>query len=143
MIREILQDLAALKQGVGELRQFGWTMASAFGLLSAFLYWRHPSATTTVPAVLAAVLFALGAALRPPVLAGIRTLWMGLAFVMGYFMSRVILGVCYYLVITPIGLITRAAGKDLLNTKIDKDAPTHWIIRSPAAEDPARWERQF
>lgn len=142
MIREILQDLAALKQGAGEVRKFGWTMAGAFALLSAFLYWRHPSAAAPILAAVA-VVFALGAAIRPSALAGVRIVWMGLAFVMGYFMSRIILGVCYYLVLTPIGLITRAAGKDFLTQKIDKSAATHWNIRPPAAEGPARWERQF
>lgn len=142
MIREILQDLAALKQGADELRKFGWTMAVAFGLLAGFLYWRHPSIAAPVIAGVAAV-FAVGAAIRPSALAGIRTAWMGIAFVMGFFMSRIILGVCFYLVLTPIGLITRAGGKDFLTQKIDKNASTHWNIRPPAPEGPDRWERQF
>ncbi|MCG3175929.1 MAG: hypothetical protein MOGMAGMI_00866 [Candidatus Omnitrophica bacterium] len=142
MIREILQDLAALKSGRKELREFAWTMAIASGLLAAWLAWRHPSPAVIVLVALGIVLVSCGT-LRPELLAPVRRVWMGLAFVLGFFMSRMILAVCYYLVITPIGLITRATGKDFLSRKMDPQTSTYWTQRQNAEDAKARLERQF
>jgi len=39
------------------------------------------------------------------------------------------MGVVFFLVVTPIGLIMKIMGKDLLNKKYDKKKRTYWIKR--------------
>jgi len=78
-----------------------------------------------------------------PVFKPIHIGWMKLAFVLGWFMTRVILSVFYYLILTPIGLILRVTGKDLLDKEINRDAKSYWIKREPAVSDKTRWENQF
>lgn len=82
--------------------------------------------------------FAAPAVLRP-----VHKLWMGLAFVLGWFMSRLILSLVYYLVLTPIGLAMRVRGKDFLNKKIDREASTYWIKRPKPEMGKERYERLF
>jgi len=52
---------------------------------------------------------------------------MGLAIAVGFFVSRIILAIIFYLLLTPIGLLSRLFGRDPLNQKIDKGRQTYWI----------------
>ncbi len=69
-------------------------------------------------------------------------LWMGIAFVMGNIMSRVILTIIYYLLITPMGLVRRLFGNDALCLQ-KKAVDTYWKDLRPSPKDAKRYERQF
>jgi hypothetical protein len=49
----------------------------------------------------------------------------------------------FFTTVTPIALIMRAMGKDPLRLRLDPDAPTYWIERSPPGPEPATMPRQF
>ena len=66
--------------------------------------------------------------------------WMGVSFVLGNIMSRVIFGLFYYLMITPFGLAMRVMGRDKLRLR-KQDADTYW--NDMANTTPGRYERQF
>lgn len=68
--------------------------------------------------------------------------WMFAALPIGWTISHILLGLVYFLVFTPIGLIMRALGKDPMNRRFDPQAPTYWI-RRPAPAEPSRYFRQF
>lgn len=68
--------------------------------------------------------------------------WMLAAFPIGWVMSHVLLGIVYYGVVTPIGLILRLRGRDSLQLKPRADVSTYWIVR-PKTSDPSRYFRQF
>ena len=69
--------------------------------------------------------------------------WMSVAFVLGFVMAHVILAVLFYLVITPIGLLAKLAGKDFLSLKLDRAAKSYWIPREKKPKSAADYERQF
>ncbi|MDC1067768.1 SxtJ family membrane protein [Candidatus Kapabacteria bacterium] len=58
---------------------------------------------------------------------------MFIASFIGNITSKLILGLIFYLVITPIGILQRTMGQDLLNKKIDKQATSYWITRKKQA----------
>ncbi len=68
-------------------------------------------------------------------------LWMGIAFVMGNVVSRVILAVVYFLVVTPMGLVARATGRDKLALRA-RGRGTHWVDL-PGKHGDDYYERQF
>ncbi|MBS4033367.1 MAG: hypothetical protein KGZ85_02775 [Ignavibacterium sp.] len=78
-----------------------------------------------------------------PLLRPFHKLWMSLALTMGWFMSRVILIILFYLVITPIGLFAKIFGKRFLELKIDKKTATYWEKRENVIKQPIDYERQF
>ncbi|HSL89534.1 MAG TPA: SxtJ family membrane protein [Ignavibacteriaceae bacterium] len=78
-----------------------------------------------------------------PLLRPIHKLWMSLALILGWFMSRVILIILFYLVIAPIGLFATLFGKRFLELKIDKSAKTYWEKRENIIKQPIDYERQF
>ncbi len=62
----------------------------------------------------------------------LRRIWMALAFAMGWVMSRVVLAVLFYVVVTPLALVARVAGHRFL--ALDrKPAGSYWISRDPSA----------
>ncbi len=137
----ILKDLKELKTGTRELRNFGLLVGGVFALLGLLFLWRgkavYPWLLT--PGV---ILVTLGA-IAPRTLKYIYLVWMGVALVLGFVVSHVILTVFFFLVVTPIGLVARLAGKDFLRLKLDRQAKSYWLPREhrrKAAED---YERQF
>ena len=71
----------------------------------------------------------------------IYIVWMGVAFVMGSIISRVLISLFYYLMITPMGLVMRLSGRDKLKIK-KQDCQTYWVDSKPLPENYS-YERQF
>jgi hypothetical protein len=66
-----------------------------------------------------------------------------LAWPIGFVVSHVVLAAVYYLVLTPIGLLTRFFGYDSMKRKFDPGVESYWVERSPDAVEPTRYFRQF
>ena len=67
---------------------------------------------------------------------------MVLSFPIGWVMSNVLLALIFYGLVTPIALVMRWRGRDVLGLKFPTDAPTYWVPHVPVT-DPARYYRQF
>ena len=114
-----------MKKTVGELRKFGITIGIALAVLGGIAWWRDAGAAPYLLGVAGA--FAVLGLVLPRALAPIEYLWMKLALVLSYVMTRVILTLAFYLAITPTGLLLRLMRKDLLTLKIDRAAPSYWV----------------
>lgn len=123
------------------LRKFGWTMGVCLALLGLALFLKHKPAYRMFWA--GGVVFLILGQFLPVVLKPVYRLWMGLAFCLGWFNTRLILIAVYYLVVTPIGLAARLMGKDFLNLKLDKSAKTYWHKRETVDIPKERYERIF
>jgi len=62
-------------------------------------------------------------------LAPLNKLWFKIGIILGNFISPVVMGVVFFLVVTPTGIIVRILGKDLLKTNKNKNISTYWINR--------------
>jgi len=124
-----------------EVRKFGILFSGVCAVATAYLLFKgNPSWPWTI----VAGLFFLGAGrLAFPVLRPIYIGWMKFAQVLGWINTRIILGLFFYVVITPIGVVLRLLGKDLLEEKFHPSAQTYWIKREPEPFDPKRYERLF
>ena len=49
--------------------------------------------------------------------------------ILGAVVAPIVMGVVFFLVVTPIGLVMRIIGKDLLRKRYDKKKETYWIKR--------------
>jgi uncharacterized BrkB/YihY/UPF0761 family membrane protein len=136
----IREELKHLKTEPRDLRKFGLMVGAVFLLLGLWFLFRHKPwhAWFWVPG---ALLIGLGA-VAPKALKQVYLGWMCLAFVLGFFVSTLLLTLFYYLVVTPIGLGARLFGKDFLERKWS-DAPSYWRLRTAGAKQPAEYEQQF
>lgn len=82
--------------------------------------------------------------LIPPLFRLIYRVWISLAVILGYFVSRILLTIIFFLVMLPTGLLMRLFAKDPMDRKLDPDAPTYWIKREePSDTSVKRYEKQF
>lgn len=137
----IFEEIKDIKSGKKELRQFGITVGIVLGLLGGLFLWREKEGYFYF-FILSASLLSLGIVV-PILLKPIHKVWMTLAILMGWFMTRVILCILFYLIITPIGLLAKLFGKDFLSRKFDKTAGSYWIIRKSSGFDKKSYEKQF
>lgn len=145
MLNTIRHELQALDMGRGALRSFGWLVGGVLLLIGGFILWRgggDPSTVVYVLGGLGGVLVLFGT-LLPLVLRPLYTVWMALALVLGFIMTRVLLTLVYFLLVLPIGLALRLAGKDLLDRTLDPAASSYWRRKAPLEDDPERLERYY
>ena len=136
----LAEEIKNIPTGEKALRSFGRTVGIVFLILGAWSAWRARNAAAAV--FFAAALFLLFfGAVRPSVLTPVYKAWMTMAFMMGWVMTRVILTALFTLVITPIGLLLRIMGKDLLDRRFREKKDTYWKIRDIKEE--GQGERYF
>ncbi|MBU1186986.1 MAG: hypothetical protein KJ908_08860 [Acidobacteria bacterium] len=137
----ILDEIKSIKSEKRELRQFGWVMGTALGTLSLFLFLKaRPSAPYFAGT---AGLFILLSLVWPRILLPLQKLWMSLAVVLGFFVSRLILMILFYLVLTPVGLLAKLFGKNFLIRKIDPSASSYWVKRPEQHLSPSDYQKQY
>ena len=78
--------------------------------------------------VLSIIFFILGV-LNSKLLTPLNKLWFKFGILLGSIVSPIVMGIVYFLVVTPIGIIMRLLGKDLLKTNKIKSVSTYWIKR--------------
>ncbi|MDP3832044.1 MAG: SxtJ family membrane protein, partial [Ignavibacteriaceae bacterium] len=79
----------------------------------------------------------------PILLKPLNFIWMSFAVVLGFFMTRIILGILFYIIITPIGLIAKLFGKDFIDKRISKEKVSYWNYREQKEFSKEIYERQF
>lgn len=144
----LLQELKEIKSGRHERHQFGLVIAGALLIVGAWLAWRkgvYPGVFIAAAIIAAPVLidklFKTDTAI---VLLPFQKVWMGIAVVIGYVVSRIILGLFFFGVFTAIRAMNRFIGKPLLDTAWDKGArDSYWIPRDPGEYTPEHSEKQF
>ncbi len=67
--------------------------------------------------------------LRPSFLAPFNYLWFKLGLILGAVIAPLVMGLVFFLVLLPTGLIMRMRGKDLLALKMDREASSYWNRR--------------
>ncbi|RPJ40592.1 MAG: hypothetical protein EHM19_13445 [Candidatus Latescibacterota bacterium] len=125
-----------------EYRRFSFVLTIVAAVFASFFLWRGRVIAPAVFYSLAGYAL-LSALLFPPAIRPVRWVLLKVGHALGWFNTRLILTLIFYLVFTPIGLVLRLLGKDLLNRRIDPNAPTYWIEKPKEPSDPARYEKQY
>ena len=94
-----------------QLRSFGLTVGGIFAGIGIWPVVVH-GASIRLWAVIIAGLLLLPAIVYPRSLSLVHRGWMALGEVLGWINTRVILGLLFYLLVTPIGMVRRLMGKD-------------------------------
>ncbi|MBM3565043.1 MAG: hypothetical protein FJX42_02895 [Alphaproteobacteria bacterium] len=125
----------------GSERAFGIVFAVVFALIGL---WPLP-ATGGVRtwALIVAALFLAAAFLAPNVLKPLNRLWFLFGMLLHRIVSPLVMGLLFFLTVTPIALIMRLLGKDPLRLQFDRTAKSYWIKRTPPGPEPESLRRQF
>ena len=105
-------------------RSFGIVFFIAFLLIA--LYPLVNSGEIRIWSVLISLIFLILGLLNSKILAPLNKLWFKLGIFLGKIISPIIMGIIFFLVVTPIGLLMRLLGKDLINLKYNNNK-SYWI----------------
>ena len=120
------------------LRKFGMVMSGACALIAALLFIKHRQ--LNLPVVFISVAFFACALFAWMALKPIYIVWMKLASVLSWVNTRLLLVIIFYLVFSPLGIVMRLFGIDLLERKMDKKANSYWKKKEAVF---GGYERQF
>ena len=123
-----------------EGRKFGLTVGIAFGVLGGFLLWRGKETLSTVLLALGGTLVLAGLVV-PTMLGPVERAWMRLAHLISKVTTPIFMGIVYFVVMTPMGLIRRRMGSPIVPRATRPD--TRWDARTPDDFAPAQMEHQF
>ena len=109
---------------VGSNRSFGIVFFVVFLLIA--LYPFTYGGEIRIWSVIASLIFLVSGLLNSKFLTPLNKLWFRFGIFLGKIISPVIMGIIFFLVVTPIGFILRLLGKDVLNLKYSKNK-SYWI----------------
>ena len=79
--------------------------------------------------IFVAITFLILGLMNSKLLTPLNILWFKFGMFLGFIIAPIVMGIIFFLVITPTGLIMKTMGKDLLNNKYDKKKVSYWINR--------------
>ncbi len=125
----------------GTERAFGIVFAVVFTLIGLFPLL--DGGAVRAWSLIIAGAFLAAALVRPRLLAPLNRLW----FLFGKALHRVVnplvMGLIFFVAVTPTALIMRLVGKDPLNRRFEPKARTYWIDRHPPGPEPETMKNQF
>lgn len=125
----------------GSDRSFGVVFAAFFALVG--LVRIVHGAPPRWWAVAFAVVFLVVALARPSLLAMPNRWWTRLGLLLARIVNPLVMGLVFYLAVTPTAALMRAFGKDPLRLRYDRAAKSYWIERTPPGPPPDTMSRQF
>lgn len=113
-----------------DLRQFGLLVGGVFSVIGLWPLVFRSESPRFWAIILGSLLIVLGATV-PQSLKQIHRGWMKIGHVLGSINTRIILGIIYYLLITPMGLVMRLMGKDPMHRALAHGVDSYRIVRAP------------
>lgn len=113
-----------------DLRQFGLIVGGIFSVIGLWpmVFRNEPLRLWSL--ILGGTLVVLGVAV-PKSLKQVHRGWMKVGHILAAINTRIILGVIYYGLITPMGVVMRLMGKDSMHRVLMQDATTYRVVRAP------------
>lgn len=137
----LVEEIKNIKEDKKTLRKFGITVGLVLLAIGVILFLSDKSSFTYFGAI--GFLLIFFGIIYPAILKPLNKIWMMLAVVLGWFSSRVILILLFYVVLLPLGFFLRISGKDFLKLRLNKNAKTYWEKRDKTIKELIDYERQF
>ena len=136
----MIEEIKNIPNSNKDIRSFGITIGIILFIISGLLMYYNKEIYQVI-GIIALTFIGLGLII-PVVLKPFYFVWMTFAAILGWVMTRVILSFVFYLIITPIGLLTKLLGNDFLALKrVESDS--YWNYRDSREELNQDYEKQF
>jgi hypothetical protein len=122
-------------------RKFGLFFAALFSMLAFYSYFQTFIEIALLASILT-ILFTATAIKAPHLLSPLNHFWYELGLLLGKITSPIVLGIIFFLLITPISIISRLFGRDELKMK-KKAVDSYWIYRNPSGPHPDSFKNQY
>lgn len=121
----MLEHISHHKIKPGTERNFGFVFTAVFLIISLYPLWLGKNIHYW--ALTVAFIFFFFTIFVPKTLILPNNLWFKLGLLLGAIVSPIIMGVIFFLTVTPTGMIMRLLGKDILNQRMEKSVKSYWI----------------
>ena len=126
-----------------QLRQFGLMVGGVLVLIGLWKLYQGKHKMVRLILWSVGGLLIITGSIVPTLLTPVYWIWMKLAHLLGWVNTRLLLGIIFFVIITPMAIVMKVFGRDALNRKIDKNVNSYWIPRPPIASIKEHCERQF
>ena len=137
----MLEEIKNIKSKKNDIRNFGLIIGAVLIAIVMLLFWKEKQSYDIL--MIVGIILCVTSLILPVILKPFYFAWMTFAVILGWFMTRVILSLVFYGIITPIGLFSRLVGKEFLNLKLNKTENTYWNHRRKHSLKKANYEKQF
>lgn len=128
-INDIREELVQLDVSRKKLKQFAYWVGIILLFLSLWYFIRHDNRDWTYVTGGCSILLILLGIIHADLLKGIYKIWMGIAFILGWFMSRILISVIFYMALTPISFLGRLFNKKWMDIDYSRKSNSYWIPR--------------
>ena len=125
----------------GSERSFGFVFTVVFLLVGIWPMF-DGSVARWWAIIFAAIILAVSL-VRPVILRPLNRIWFKFGLVLNRIVSPLVMGLLFYLTVTPMALIMRCLGKTPIAKSFDRDAKSYWIHREPPGPSPDSMKNQF
>lgn len=123
-----------------EGRKFAFPVGTAFLVLGGIVWWRGHLTVASVFGAMGGLLLIAGLVI-PGKLTGLYRAWMGFALAISKVTTPIVMGITYYIVLAPTGLVMRLLGKNpVVRKEIDG---SYWVPRPEGPKRKSNLQRQF
>ena len=123
----MFENISHYKIKVGTERGFGLVFAAVFVIIG--LYPVLQGQDIRLWAFIIALIFLFFGIFLPKALIVPNKLWFKFGILLGAIVSPIIMGIIFFLVVIPTGIIMRLINKDILNQKMKKSVKSYWVKR--------------
>tara|TARA_B100000315_G_C14390486_1_gene501695 strand:+ start:444 stop:836 length:393 start_codon:yes stop_codon:yes gene_type:complete len=112
---------------IGSNKSFGIVFFAFFAILALWPLLNNEEIRYSL--LLIALIFLILGLLNSKLLTPLNIYWFKIGIFLGSIISPIVMGLIFFMVVTPIGLIMRLLGKDLIKINKNKLTSTYWIDR--------------
>lgn len=125
----------------GSDRSFGIVFAVVFAIIGLWPVMNGGAPRWWGLAI--AAVFLMLALAAPTTLAPLNRLWFKFGLLLAKVVNPVVMGILFFLMFVPAGLVMRLLGKDPLRRRFDPEQKSYWIERHPPGPPPDTMKNQF
>ncbi|MDF1612462.1 MAG: SxtJ family membrane protein [Stygiobacter sp.] len=126
-IKDVKNELASLDVTNKSLKKFGFVIGGIFLLLGLLFFLKNLYSNYRNILFVISFILIISGLLFPSKLKSIYKIWMGFAFALGWIVSRLILIILFYFVLSPVGFFAKLFKKEFLDVKFKDGKNSYWI----------------
>ncbi len=123
-------------------KKFGLLFALIFSLIGIYNLYKSGPWPTATALFIVATSFLVAALAAPNVLAPLNRAWFALGLLLGKVVSPVVLGAMFFLLITPVAVLSRWFGRDELRLR-KRNVTSYWVRRDAIGLKAESFKNQF
>ena len=122
-----------------QCRDFGMLVGGVFTFIGLWPMLIRGESLRIWALGIGSILIVAGAFL-PSILAPVYRAWMWIGHILGWINTRILLGVVFYGIVTPIGILFRLMGKDEMRRRSEESSSTYRVVKKARPREHMRYQ---